>query len=212
LQISPEDLRAVSTDGHRLSKFIYTEYKNEGAGYEAIVPVKALSLAAKSITDEEEVKIHSGDKYLILEYQGNLLYTRLIEGKYPLYENVIPKTNKNILVGNVEAMTSSVRRVSIFSNSISRQVKMSITAQNMVITAEDIETGGEAEEKINIDYQGEDMMVGFNASYMLDALRHIDSEEVKVLFGTPDSACIIEPLNQQDEEQFLMLLMPVRLT
>ena len=82
----------------------------------------------------------------------------------------------------------------------------------MIITAEDVETGGEAEEKLAIDYNGEEIMIGYNANYVLDALRHVDSEEVKFLIGNPDSACIIEPIEQEENQHFMMLLMPVRLS
>lgn len=210
-QVLPDDIRMVATDGHRLAKLVDNSYNGEGTAYEAIIPVKAFQLAVKTIGDDEEVHISASKNYLRLEMPNSSLYSRLIEGKYPSYENVIPQENPNILTADVEALTSAVRRVAIFSNSLTRQVKFSLTADKMILTAEDVETGGEAEEEINVDYQGEEMLIGYNANYVMDALRKIDTEEVKFLVGTKDSASIVEPTEQASDEEFMMLLMPVRL-
>jgi DNA polymerase-3 subunit beta len=199
LQILPEDMRSVSTDGHRLAKMVEISSNEESSRFEAIVPVKALQLAAKTMKDEEDIKIGLSNNYLMLGLNGDFLYSRLIEGKYPLYENVIPKSNSNILVVNIESFASTVRRVSIFSNSLTRQIKLAISKDKMIISAEDIETGGEAEEELSVEYQGEDMLIGFNANYVMEALRQIDTEEVKFMIGMPDSACIIEPTEQKED-------------
>lgn len=211
LQASSDDIRTVATDGHRLSKFVDSSFKGGEEIFDVIVPLKALQLATKTIADEDEIKISATGKYIMVEYQGNCLYSRLIEGKYPLYENVIPKNNQNILVANVETFTSALRRVSIFSNFLTKQVKLTISKNRVVISAEDVETGGEAEEGIDVDYQGEEMPIGFNAKYVIDALNYIDSDEVKILLGTSDSASIFEPIEQRENESFFVLLMPVRL-
>jgi len=212
IQALENEIRAVSTDGHRLSKLVDTTYKGGEKTYEAIVPVKALNLAFKNVRDDMDIKVFSSGNYLMLELDGDYLYTRLIEGKYPQYENVIPRSNSILMTANVEALNSSVRRVAIFSNSLSRQVRFALSEGQILVTAEDNETGGEAEERLNVDYQGGEMLIGYNANYVMDALRQIDAEEVKFLIGTADSACIIEPLTQDEEYNFMMLLMPVRLT
>lgn len=211
LQTLSDELRAVSTDGHRLSKMVKTSFETGDNVFEVIVPVKALNLAAKTVSDDDDVQISVSGNYLRLDLNGDLLFTRLIEGKYPLYENVIPKGNQNTLLVNVEALMAAVRRVSIFSNSLTKQIKFSLSGEKIVITAEDIETGGEAEEELAVDYQGDEMNIGYNAAYVVDTLRQIDSEELKMLIGTPDSACIITSLEREEEEDFMMLLMPVRL-
>jgi len=211
LQILPEDIRCVATDGHRLSKFVDKSLSGSKDKFEAIVPVKALNLAIKNIADSDQVKLSAGQKYIMIESNDNFLYSRLIEGKYPLYENVIPKGNQNFLTASAENLTSSLKRVSIFSNSLTKQVKLDISADNLHISAEDVETGGEAEEEIKVDYSGDEMSIGFNANYLLDALRQVDCEEAKFSFGNSDSAGIIEPIEKSENEEFLMLLMPVRL-
>ena len=212
LQATAADIRAVSTDGHRLSKLVDTSYKGSEKTYEAIVPVKALNLAARNMRDDADIKVFSSGNYLMLELDGDFLYTRLIEGKYPQYENVIPKSNSILLTANVEALNASVRRVAIFSNSLSRQVRFALSENQILVTAEDNETGGEAEERLSVDYQGGEMLIGYNANYVLEAMRQVDAEDVKFSIGTPDSACIIEPLSQDADYDFMMLLMPVRLT
>jgi DNA polymerase-3 subunit beta len=211
-QALEEDIRTVATDGHRLSKILDKSLSTGKKVFEAIVPVKALSLATKNVADDDEIHIAMSGNYLTIKMKGDILYSRLIEGRYPQYESVIPKSNTKTLVSNVEALSSAVRRVAIFSNYITKQVKFSIAESKMVISAEDSDTGGEAEEELVVDYQGEDIIIGFNSSYIMDALRQIDSEDVKFSIGTSDSAAIIEPLEQRESEEFLMLLMPVRLT
>ncbi|MBC8277859.1 MAG: DNA polymerase III subunit beta [FCB group bacterium] len=211
-QVTENDIRMVTTDGHRLSKLVDSDFQGAEIAFEAIVPVKALNLAAKNVSSDEEIKISASGNYLMLNLNNDFLYSRLIEGKYPQYENVIPKSNTNFMITNVESLTSAVRRVAIFSNSLTRQVRFAMGAEQMIITAEDVETGGEAEEKLAIDYNGEESMIGYNANYVLDALRHVDSEEVKFLIGSPDAACIIEPIEQEENQHFMMLLMPVRLS
>ncbi len=211
LQALADGFKAVSTDGHRLSKMVDSSFSAGDNDFEVIVPVKALDLASKNMSDDDEIGIGISGNYLKMELNGDLLFSRLIEGKYPLYDNVIPKGNQNILVANVEALMSAVRRVSIFSNSLTRQIKFTLTADKVMVTAEDIETGGEAEEELKVDYQGDEMDIGYNANYVIDALRKVDTEEVKFLIGNADSACIINPLDGGEEEDFMMLLMPVRL-
>ena len=210
-QIMSDEIRTVATDGHRLTKYINREFKAESDEIEAIIPVKALRLAIKSIGDDDEIKISLGGKFVLIEHAGNFLYSRLIEGKYPLYENVIPKNNTNTLMTGIEGLTSSLRRVSIFSNPLTKQIKISLLSGKILISAEDVETGGEADEELTVDYDGTEMDIGFNADYVIEALRHVDSEDVKFKMGTSDSASIIEPSEYADNEEYLMLLMPVRL-
>ncbi len=212
LQITKSDIRTVSTDGHRLAKLVDNSYSGQENTFNAIVPVKVLNLVSKNVADDDEIEVFSSGSYLMMRLNGDCFYTRLIEGKYPQYENVIPKANDKILVCNVEALNSAVRRVAIFSNSLTRQVRFTLSSNQMVITAEDVETGGEAEETMNAEFNSDEMVIGYNANYMLDALRQIDSEEVKFSIGSADSACIIEPMEQGEEINFIMLLMPVRLS
>lgn len=211
LQIISDEIRTVATDGHRLTKYVSKESAGIGEDIEAIIPVKALRLAVKNIGDEDEIKISLGSKFIMIEHMGNFLYSRLIEGKYPLYENVIPKNNINILMTGIEGVSASLRRVSIFSNTLTKQIKLSLLSGKVVISAEDMETGGEAEEELVVDYDGEEMDIGFNADYVIEALRHVDSQDVKFMFGTSDSASIIEPSEYAENEEYIMLLMPVRL-
>ena len=210
-QVLEEDIRMVATDGHRLSKIVDLTYDGSGKPFEVIVPVKALQLSVKSIDDEDKVRISSVGSLFMIYVNNSFLFSRLIEGRYPPYDTVIPKTNEYILIANTENLTSAVRRVAIFSNSLTKQVRFSLKAEKMAINAEDIETGGEAEEELDVDYQGEEMDIGYNAQYFLDALRKIDTEEVKISIGTKDSASLVQPTEQQEGEEFVMLLMPVRL-
>jgi len=124
---------------------------------------------------------------------------------------VIPADNDKELTINREQLSSSVRRVAIFSNSITHQIRFSMTKGNVKIKSEDIEFGGEAEETIDADYNYDDLDVGYNANYLLDILRHLDTDEIILKVKDQISAGIIYPNNQKENEDILMLLMPIRL-
>ena len=211
-QVFKDEYRMVSTDGHRLSKIVDFSGRYDGEPFNMIIPLKGLNLSARTLADNIDLTISRSKNFMKISSEEGDIYSRLIEGKYPLYENVIPKGNPNIMTANVENMMSTVRRVAIFSSSISHQVRFQISAEKAVITAEDVDIGGEAQEEIKVDYQGEDILIGYNANYLIDALRQIETEDVKFLIGTPDSAGIIVPTEQNESEDYLMLLMPVRLT
>jgi DNA polymerase-3 subunit beta len=211
LRIGDGELRMVATDGHRLVKIINTGLKLGNIQSETIVPTKALNLMLKNLQGSREIRVAISDDHIVFTFGSTTIYSKSIEGQFPNYERVIPIDNNKRLNANRELLISSVRRVSIFSNSITHQIRLSVSKNLLKIQSEDIEFGGEAMENIDADYGYEDLEIGYNANYMLDILRHLDTEEIVFELKDGVSAGIIRPGTQNENEDVLMLLMPIRL-
>jgi DNA polymerase-3 subunit beta len=141
-----------------------------------------------------------------------MIYTRIISEPYPDYDRVIPVDNSKELVIGREELMSSIKRVSLFSNPLSSQIRVNVADNNLKIYAQDVDFGGEAQESINCQYSSPEIELAYNAHYLLDILRHIDTEQVKILIENPDGAGLVYPNEQEKSEQLLMLIMPVRLS
>lgn len=216
-QISENELKLVATDGHRLSKIVDNEFSSEMFGKNLIVPTKALNLLIKNIDsisnkDGLAINVSVGDNHVTFDWEGTSIYTKLIEGKYPKYESVIPFDNEYRLIVEKEALIASVRRVSIFSNTITHQVRFVVGEKQMEIRSEDVEFGGEANEILPVDYSGENIEIGYNAIYILDILKNVDTKDIIFLMKDSKSAALIYPTEQEKGEELQMLLMPIRLT
>ncbi len=210
-QIKPNELRAVSTDGHRLVKIVDHDFKYSGEAQEIIIPRKALEMIRKNLPGSGEIKIILGTNQIMVQLENTILYSRLIEGKYPHYESVIPANNNEFLTVSTSELTQVVKRIQIFSNPISRQVIFHINKDLLEISAEDIELGGKGSEKIVATFDGSEMDIGYNASYILDLLKQVETEKVRFELGGATQAGIIKPTEHEKNEDFLMLIMPVRL-
>lgn len=211
-QLRSGDLRVVATDGHRLSRVSRQDVNYTGDPRDEIIPMKALNLLSRNLNDGEPLEIALAETRASFTAGGLRLITRLIDGHYPKYESVIPTTNPNNMVVKLSDLMSSLRRVQIFASHISRQVKVSLQAGGgCYIEAEDPEYGGRGHEDLTIDYQGEPLEIAYNASYLMDSLRQIDTEEASFALGGSNDAAVIRPVTQQLNEDFLMLLMPIRL-
>ena len=212
VEISPNELRFVGTDGHRLARYIY---KNFQAGPDVqnnlIIPTKALNLMLRNLEDNKNVEIQIGEDHVVFRLQDAIIYSKLISGTYPNYERVIPTGNDKTLRINREILVSTLRRVSIFSSSLTHQVRMVLTPAEMTIHSEDIEFGAEAKEVMPVAFSDEWLQVGYNSNYLMDILRHIDSEELVFELKDSSSAVIIHPVQHNKDEDIVMLLMPIRL-
>jgi DNA polymerase-3 subunit beta len=210
LQLMPKEIRAVATDGHRLVRLSYTGTTQTKGKKDVILPSKALMLVSKSIEGAEStLTIDASHAQFTL---GNTtLTTRLIEENYPNYESVIPLDNDKTLSINRDILLSSVRRVALYSNATTRQIRFSLKKNEVRVAAEDIDFGGEAKEKIACEYDGEEFEIGFNSTYIVDMLSHIDAEEIVFKLSSPVRAAIISPAKQREHEDLLMLVMPMRL-
>lgn len=208
-ELTNEGMRFVTTDGHRLVKYVYKNITTEKIE-QYIVPERAISVLSK-LLGETDVKIYLSKTNISFQMGDIEFITRLIGEKYPAYNSVIPLENENILKVKTSELQSSVRRMLLFSSSNSKQVKFSLTKDNLEVSAEDIDRGSNAVENILCDYKGETMEIGFNTAYVNDVLTHVNSEDVIFKLHSPTKACIIEPSKTKDTEELLLLLMPVRL-
>ncbi len=211
LKVLENQLRLVATDGHRLVKVEYEDSFSSDFQGEAIIPTKALNLLLKNLQSAEQINVKVSDDHLIFELEKTVIYSKCIEGQFPNYERVIPVDNDKKLTVNRELISQSVRRVAIFSNSITHQIRLSFGDNMVNIQSEDIEFGGEAKESVEADYTSEAMEIGYNATYLLDILRHLDTDEVVFQIKDPTSAATVCPTVQNENEDLLMLLMPIRL-
>ena len=135
----------------------------------------------------------------------------MIDGRYPNYEAVIPLDNPNKLNISRDSFLNSIRRVSIFSNKTTHQVKLKLAGSELTISAEDIDFNNEANERLSCDYNGQDMEIAFNARFLIEMLSATDSDEVRMELSTPTKAGIIKPQEQGENEDVLMLVMPLML-
>lgn len=211
-QFSPESLTFVATDAHKLVKYQRTDVTASQVA-EFIMPKKPLNLLKGILAgSESEVTIEYNETNAKFTFDNSTLICRLIDGKYPNYEAVIPKENPNRLIVARNLFLNSARRVAIFSNKSTFQVRLKIAGAELNISAEDVDYSNKAEERLTCDYQGDDMQIGFNSRFLLEMLNNLSSEEVSLEMSLPNRAGILTPMDGLDEgEQVLMLVMPVML-
>jgi len=213
VQIFPQEFRMVATDGHRLSKIVDTGFKTEASPVEMIIPPKAVQLALKNLGSEGKTQMTVEEKKMVcFQFNRTRLYTRLVEGQYPDYERVIPKDNTIQMVVNKTELMATVKRVALFSNAFTHQVRFVLQPNLLTVCSEDLEVGGEAKEELVAQYQAEPMEIGYNAYYILDILKQIDTEDAIFYLKNATSAALIAPAEQLPNESFEMLLMPIKLS
>ncbi len=210
LQFENEKVCAVATDGHRLVRFIYTGVKQVKEHKEIIIPSKALNLISKTI-ESSTTTISVDSTHIKFSFKNFNLISRLINENYPNYESVIPIENDKKLTIDKNSLLAAVKRVSLYSNNSTHQVRFTIKKNELKLSAEDIDFGGEAKEKISCSYNSGDLEIGFNATYLIDILSHMDSNEVVFSFSSAIKAAIITPSILKENEDILMLVMPMRL-
>ncbi len=212
-QFSEEGLTFVATDAHKLVKYERKDISSNAVA-EFITPKKPLNLLKSILAGSEtDVKVEYNGTNVRFSFDDVTLVSRLIEGKYPNFEAVIPKDNPNLLTIDRNLFSSSVKRVSIFSNKTTHQIRLKMAGAQMTISAEDIDYSNKAEERLNCDYQGDDIQIGFNARFLAEMLSNLDASEVQLAMSLPNRAGILTPTDGLDEgEQITMLVMPVMLS
>lgn len=208
-QIGPDSGKAVATDGHRLVKLEMDDLTADEE-IDFIVPEKAMSLAARVASDEPCIlTVDSG--YAGFDFGDSHVLARLIDEPYPNYQAVIPVDNDKTLSADRDTMLNAVKRVALYSSSMTNQIRLSIESDKVVISAEDLERSSAANETILSEYDGEDLVIGFNAQYLTEVLGNVDSDEVHFEFSSPNRAGVVTPSDQMDGEKIMMLIMPVML-
>lgn len=212
-QFTVDGLKFVGTDAHKLVKYSRNDITvTEEAGF--IMPKKPLTILKNTLgIDDTEVLIEYNEANAKFSFEDFVLTCRLIDGKYPNYEAVIPKENPNKLVIDRQQFLNSVRRVSIFSNKSTHQIRLKIAGAELKISAEDIDYANKAEERLTCDYQGDDMEIGFNSRFLLEMLNNLSATTIQLEMSLPNRAGILTPVDGLEEGELVtMLVMPVMLS
>jgi len=148
----------------------------------------------------------------MMESDSTLIISRIIDERFPDYESVIPKDNDKELKADSDYLSAVLKRVSIFSNKSTHQISLSLNRELSKISTIDLETMSSADEILDVEYSGDDLTIGFNAEYLREIVRNIDTQKVIMKLKTPVSASLVIPENQEENEDLIMLLMPIRLS
>ncbi len=213
MNISDSSTTFVATDGHRLIRYRRVDVASDSANT-LIIPRKALNLLKSSLPDNETiVKLEFNSSNAFFTYDNIKMICRLIDERFPDYENAIPTNNPNKLTINRTDFLNSLKRISIYANKTTHQVRLKIIGSELQISAEDLDFSNEANERLSCEYEGEDMEIGFNARFLIEMLNNLDSESIDINLSAPNRAGLIMPTVKRDaEEDILMLVMPVMLS
>lgn len=212
-EFTPDDLTFVATDAHKLVRYRRTD-TNADNTVSFILPKKPLNQLKNLLALEETpVKIEYNTTNALFTFRNIVLICRLIEGRYPNYEAVIPRENPNILTIDRLALLNSIKRVSIYANQSTHQIRFTLTGQELILIAEDVDFANEGRERLECNYDGQDIEIGFNSRFLAEMLNNIDTEEVRFELSDPNRAGILRPVNNENEhEDILMLVMPFMLS
>ncbi|MBE6338579.1 MAG: DNA polymerase III subunit beta [Lentimicrobiaceae bacterium] len=213
MEMTNEGLNFVATDAHKLVRYRRLDIKSETLA-SFIVPKKPINQLKNTLSGkaDEPVIVEFNKTNASFTMSGLKLVCRLIDGKYPNYNAVIPQSNPNKLTIDRQLLLSAIRRVAIFSSKATHQIRFKITGQELTLTAEDLDYYNEAKERLSCNYQGDDMEIGFNSRFFQEMLGNLNQTEVMLEMSAPNRAGLIIPVdNQNADEDILMLLMPVML-
>jgi DNA polymerase-3 subunit beta len=210
-QLSTSSLTFVATDAHKLVRYRRKDAKAASTA-SFILPKKALNLLKSALPAEDiNVSVEYNSTSAFFKFSNINLVCRLIDERYPDYEAVIPKNNPNKLTIDRQAFLSSLNRVAIYANKTTHQVRLKINGSELNISSEDIDFANEAHERLSCQYDGEDIEIGFNAKFLIEMLKNLAGEEVVLEMSTPNRAGLLLPQNGDENEDVLMLVMPVML-
>jgi DNA polymerase-3 subunit beta len=202
----------VATDGHRLARIIAGLSQPVGAHAEAILPPKALHQLIRLVSGGAALKTAIvGENFVVFDLETTVFFSRVIEGPYPDFEQVIPRQNEKKLVVAYDILVPGIRRVSILADSDTHQVRLTLGEDTMKLSSASRDIGAEAEEELPVSYQAGALEIAYDASYLMDILRNMDSEEIVFELDTPISAGVIRPVQQQERQDYLCLIMPLRI-
>ena len=203
----------VSTDGHRLVKYIRTDIKGDEVDHDMILPRKSLNLLKSILPSDSssEIKLEFNASNAYFSFENIKMVCRLIDERYPDYDNVIPSDNSNNVTISKPEILGSLKRISIYANKTTNQVRFKISGSEILISAEDLDFSNEANERISCDHDGDDIEIGFNAKFLIEMLSNIESDKVILKLSEPNRAGLLIPEDINDNEDITMLVMPVML-
>ena len=206
------EMRMVATNGHRLARMTIPTGPSTATSTDLIVPPAALAQVERLFEDDDQLQVARNGNHLGFRSGNTEVYTRLIEGSYPNYEQVIPKDNDKHAVIEKKAFQSAVRRMAVVASDQTHRIRLKFEKDrvHLNVLTPDL---GEGHDEMELGYDGEEMEIGFNANYLLEVLRYMPTDEVRMTFKAPERACTLEPIGSDDEEglDYLCLVMPLRL-
>jgi DNA polymerase III subunit beta len=201
----------VATDGHRLVRYRRTDVKSDN-GNTIIIPRKALNLLKATLpTENAEVSVNFNMSNAFFKFGNIKMICRLIDERFPDYDNVIPAVNNITMTIERNDLLGAMKRISIYANKTTHQVRLKITGSELQISAEDLDFSNEANERLSCEHDGEDIEIGFNAKFLIEMLTNLDSDKIKLTMSAPNKAGVILPVDKDAAEDILMLVMPVML-
>ncbi len=210
-ELDKKGMQCVATDAHRLVKYKRTDVSCP-KGDSFIVPKKPLTLLKSALpANDDEISISYNSNHFFVKHGTTQMSCRLIDARFPDYKVVIPTDNPYKLVVNKNDFQGALRRVSIFSNKSTNQVVLSIAGSELELTAQDVDFSFEGDERMKCQYDGEDLAIAFNAKFLIEMLNAADSDDIKMELSTPTKAGIIKPTEQDENEELMMLVMPLML-
>lgn len=209
--LTEDHITLVATDAHRLVRYNNYSIKSpEPVSF--ILPKKPANVLRTVLTkDEEEVKITFGQKNARFEFDRTLIICRQIEGRYPNYNGVIPQNNSNCVIIDRLNLLAACKRTAVFANNTTALLKLDLTENNLTISAQDIDFSTSAEESIQCSYSGNPIAIGFKGTILSELLGNVDSSEVEIRLMDSTRAGLILPTENEENEDLLMLLMPMLL-
>jgi DNA polymerase-3 subunit beta len=209
-ELRPDNMRMVATNGHRLAKMDVPINSAGAPSSDMIVPPKALDQIRRLFPQDEELEIARGDNHLGFRSPFTAVYTRLIEGPYPNYDQVIPRDNNRIATADRQSLISALRRMSVIASDQTHRIRLSFNSGLLRFSVQTPDLG-EANDEMAVRYDGDPLDIGFNATYLLEILRYIPTDEVKLTFRAPERAATLEPEGWSEPGTYLCLVMPLRL-
>jgi DNA polymerase-3 subunit beta len=211
-QLTEDSMRMVATNGHRLARMGVAATSKGTPRADLIVPPKALAQVERLFGGDDDVEVARSENHIGFRKDGTRVFTRLIEGPYPNYEQVIPKDNDKHAIADRNTLTQALRRMAVVASDQTHRVRLSFTTNTLRFAVETPDLG-EAHEDLEVEYGGEPMDIGFNANYLLEVLRYMPGDDVKLTFKAPERAATIEPVSRdgRDAPDYLCLVMPLRL-
>lgn len=208
INIQKDKVIFVATDAHKLVKYTYLDFQAAEEGT-MIIPKKSLVLVKNALKGSGNLKIDYSNSHVFFELEDTEIACRLIDAQFPNYNAVIPTDNPNLLTIDRVSFLNSIKRISIYANKTTNQLVLDLNSERLLIKAQDLDYSNEAEEQLECQYSGDPMEIAFNSRFLIEMLNVLDSEEVMMELSTPNRASLILPSSSADDEDMLMLVMPV---
>jgi len=210
-EIGQDEMSMVSTNGHRLAKMTVKESIGLKEPLSVVVPPKALELVDRLCSEEGELEVVIDRNYISIREGDVVIFSRLIEGTYPNYEQVIPFYNNKIAIVDNQKLSDAMRRMLILANTVTHRVRL-FFKDNQVKLSVSTEEVGEGEDLLEAEYQEEELEIFFNGNYLIEVLKYVESEQVKLCLETNESGILVVPAEESENERYLGVIMPLKVT